>query len=40
MYLHEEKERFKDLIEQVASKTGRTAVVIEKDYLVKRIFVS
>lgn len=34
MYLHENREDFKDIIEQVANATGRTPVVIEKDYYV------
>lgn len=32
MYLHEDRETFRDLIEQVADKSGRTAIVVEKDY--------
>lgn len=31
MYLHEDKETFKEIIEQVSDDTGRTAIVIEKD---------
>lgn len=37
MYLHEEKETFREIIEQVAENTGRAAVVIEKDYYVTMI---
>lgn len=37
MYLHKDKETFKEIIEQVADDTGRTAVVIEKDYYVTMI---
>lgn len=37
MYLHEDRETFKEIIEQVAEDTGRTAVVIEKDYYVTMI---
>ena len=33
MYLHKDKETFKEIIEQVADDTGCAAVVIEKDYL-------
>ena len=41
MYLHKDKETFKEIIEQVADDTGCAAVVIEKDYYdvrVKRYF--
>lgn len=34
MYLHDDKEIFKEIIEQVAAETGRTEVIIEKDYYV------
>lgn len=34
MYLHEDKEIFKDIIEQVAEDTGRAVAIIEKDYYV------
>lgn len=37
MYLHENRETFKEVIEQVAEETGRVAVVIEKDYYVTMI---
>lgn len=37
MYLHEHKENFRDIIEQVADATGRTEIVIEKDYYVTLI---
>lgn len=37
MYLHKDKETFKDIIEQVADDTGRAAVVIEKDYYVTMV---
>lgn len=29
MYLHEDREQFKDIIEQVSAETGRTPMVIE-----------
>ena len=41
MYLHKDKETFKEIIEQVADDTGCASVVIEKDYYdvgVKRYF--
>lgn len=37
MYLHEDKEIFKEIIEQVAEDSGHAAVVIEKDYYVTMI---
>lgn len=37
MYLHKDKENFKDIIEQVSNKIGRTSIVIEKDYYVTLI---
>ncbi len=37
MYLHEDRENFRDVIEQVADRTGRTIAVIEKDYYVTLI---
>lgn len=37
MYLHEDKELFKEIIEQVADESGRTLSVIEKDYYVTMI---
>lgn len=32
MYLHEDRENFRDIIEQVSDENERTPVVIEKDY--------
>lgn len=37
MYLHKDKEIFKEIVEQVAEETGRAVVVIEKDYYVTMI---
>lgn len=37
MYLHEDKEAFKDIVEQVADYIGRTTAVVEKDYYVTLI---
>ena len=37
MYLHKDREVFKDIIEQVADYNGRTAIVVEKDYYVTLI---
>lgn len=37
MYLHENREQFKDIIEQVSAESGRTPRVIEKDYYVTMI---
>ena len=37
MYLHEDKQVFKETIEQVANYTGKAAIVIEKDYYVTMI---
>ena len=37
MYLHKDKETFKEIIEQVADDTGCAAVVIEKDDYVAMI---
>lgn len=37
MYLHEDKENFRSIIESVSAESGRTAVVIEKDYYVTLI---
>lgn len=34
MYLHKDRDAFRDLIEQVSGKTGRTPMVVEKDYYV------
>ena len=37
MYLHEDRDSFKEVIEQVADATGRAPTVIEKDYYVTLI---
>lgn len=37
MYLHEDREGFKEIIEQVSDEIGRTTIVIEKDYYVTLI---
>ena len=37
MYLHEDKEAFKEIIEIVADYSNRTPTVIEKDYYVTLI---
>ncbi len=37
MYLHEDRENFKNLMELVSDKIGRTSVVVEKDYYVTMI---
>ena len=37
MYLHENKEAFKEIIEIVADYRNRTPIVIEKDYYVTLI---
>ncbi len=37
MYLHEDRDGFKDIIEQVAAEIGRTPIVVEKDYYVTLI---
>ena len=37
MYLHEDRESLKDIIEQVADNNGRAPAVIEKDYYVTLI---
>lgn len=37
MYLHEDRESFKDMIELVSDEIGRTPVVVEKDYYVTMI---
>lgn len=37
MYLHEDKESFRDIIEMVADHSGRTPIVVEKDYYVTLI---
>ena len=35
MYLHEDRESFKDIIEQVFGEIGRTSIVVEKDYYLQ-----
>lgn len=37
MYLHEDKEAFKSVVEQTSEHSGRTAMVVEKDYYVTLI---
>lgn len=37
MFLHEDREEFKDVIEMVVNETGRSGVIIEKDYYVTLI---
>lgn len=37
MYLHDDRENFKDIIEQVSSEIGRASIVVEKDYYVTLI---
>ncbi len=37
MFLHENIEEFKDVIEMVVNETGRSGVIIEKDYYVTLI---
>ena len=37
MYLHEDKDLFRDIIEQVSAENGRTPMVLEKDYYVTMI---
>jgi len=37
MYLHRDRETFKDIIEQAADSSGRTPAVVEKDYYVTLI---
>lgn len=37
MYLHEDKETFKDIVEQATDQTGRAIAVVEKDYYVTLI---
>lgn len=37
MYLHQDRENFRDLIEAVSNKTGRPVSIIEKDYYVTMI---
>lgn len=37
MYLHKNKELFKDIIEQVSDNIGKTPTVVEKDYYITQI---
>ena len=37
MYLHRDRETFKDIVEQVADSSKRTPIVVEKDYYVTLI---
>ena len=37
MYLHKERETFREIIEQTANYNGRTPEVVEKDYYVTLI---
>ena len=37
MYLHKDREMFKDMVEQTAAQSGRQPRVVEKDYYVKMI---
>ncbi|MDO5407560.1 MAG: nucleotidyl transferase AbiEii/AbiGii toxin family protein [Eubacteriales bacterium] len=37
MYLHKEKENFREVLEQTADYVGRTPAVVEKDYYVTQI---
>ena len=37
MYLHRDRETFRDIIEQAADSSGRTSAVVEKDYYVTLI---
>lgn len=37
MYLHRDRETFKDMVEQAADSNGRTPAVVEKDYYVTLI---
>ena len=34
MYLHRDRETFKDMVGQAADSSGRTPIVVEKDYYV------
>lgn len=34
MYLHRDRETFRDIVEQAADSSGRTPAVVEKDYYV------
>lgn len=33
MYLHEDREMFRTIVEQVAEESGKNSIVIEKDLL-------
>lgn len=37
MYLHRDRETFRDIVEQAADSSGRTPAVVEKDYYVTLI---
>ncbi|MBM6970917.1 nucleotidyl transferase AbiEii/AbiGii toxin family protein [Mordavella massiliensis] len=37
MYLHEDREMFRTIVEQVAEESGKNSIVIEKDYYVTMI---
>lgn len=37
MYLHRDRETFKDMVEQAADSSGRTPAIVEKDYYVTLI---
>ena len=37
MYLHKDREMFRDIVEQTAEQSGRSAIVVEKDYYVTLI---
>ena len=37
MYLHEDREMFRTIVEQVAEESGKNSIVIEKDYYVTLI---
>ena len=37
MYLHKDREMFNDMVEQTAEQSGRTPIVVEKDYYVTLI---
>ena len=36
MYLHKNREMFRDIIEQTAEQSGRIPIVVEKDYYCKQ----
>ena len=38
MYLHKDREMFKDMVEQTAEQRGRTPIVVEKDYYVGSVY--